>query len=208
MDARLAIPLPDGCIHRTSYLDEPQQLELWTLVQEKLGLFATRPGPRSHVQSVDTGYADLFCYGKWWDPGTYRYALEVHAIPDVLKEMADRIAAALWGEVPPWHSVLVNRYRPRQSRLGLHQDRSEHPLVLQSRSPVLTISIGAACIFQLGGFHADDEVQPIVLSSGDVFLLGGPSRLRFDGVRELLDRRPSFLNEQLRISLTFRQVEP
>src|SRR3954453_18815282 len=122
MDAQLAIPLPDGCIHRTGYLDEPQQLELWVLAQEKFGLFTTRPGPRSNVQGVEAGYADLFCYGKGWDPGTYRDTAEVYPIPDVLKAMADRITGALWGEAPPWHSVLVNRYRPGQSRLGLHQD--------------------------------------------------------------------------------------
>ncbi len=132
----------------------------------------------------------------------------MHPIPDVLKELADRIVAELWGDVPPWHTVLVNRYRPGKARLGLHQDRREDPAVLQLGSPVLTVSLGAACIFQLGGFRPEDEVQDVVLSSGDVFLFGGPSRLRFHGVRELLDHRPPFLDEHERISLTLRQVEP
>ena len=42
--------------------------------------------------------------------------------------------------------------------------------------------IGPPCLFLLGGLSKSDPAVPILLSSGDVLVIGGASRLRFHGV--------------------------
>ena len=47
---------------------------------------------------------------------------------------------------------------------------------------------------------------PIELRSGDAFVMGGPSRLRYHGVTRILrGSGPSALGLRERVSLTFRQ---
>jgi alkylated DNA repair protein (DNA oxidative demethylase) len=74
-------------------------------------------------------------------------------------------------------TALVNLY-DATARLGMHQDKDE-----QSRAPVVSLSIGNSCTFRFG--NTADRGRPytdVLLSSGDLFVFGGPSRLAYHGV--------------------------
>ena len=95
------------------------------------------------------------------------------AIPDAL--------LALWNEVSgfekPPEACLVNFYDP-DAKMGLHQDRDE----TEFAAPVVSVSLGDQCLFRVGGVSRSDPTRSFRLSSGDVFVFGGESRLVFHGV--------------------------
>lgn len=60
----------------------------------------------------------------------------------------------------------------------MHQDKDEH-----SDAPVVSLSIGATCIFRFGNTkNRNAPYTDIELRSGDLFVFGGPSRLAYHGV--------------------------
>src|SRR5258707_1495781 len=114
-----------------------------------------------------------------------------------------------------WHAVagyphdpeacLVNRYEP-SAKMGLHQDRDEQEFA----APVVSISLGDTCLFRVGGTKRTDPTRSFKLSSGDVVVLGGESRLAFHGVDRLYPGTSTLLAgwfpEGGRINLTLRRV--
>jgi alkylated DNA repair protein (DNA oxidative demethylase) len=96
-------------------------------------------------------------------------------------------------------ACLVNRYAAGAS-LGLHQDRDEMDLA----QPIVSVSIGAAAVFQLGGLKRSERLQSLSLHDGDVLVWGGPSRLRFHGVKAL---KPAHGGPDTRFNLTFRKAK-
>jgi alkylated DNA repair protein (DNA oxidative demethylase) len=78
--------------------------------------------------------------------------------------------------------------------MGLHQDKNERDY----SQPIVSVSIGASCNFQLGGLRRSDPVKSLVLHDGDVVVWGGGARLVFHGVRPV--------NAGLRHNLTFRKA--
>ena len=117
---------------------------------------------------------------------------------------------ALWEQTAgcpaPPQACLVNVY-DEDARMGLHLDRDEKDF----EAPVLSVSLGADCRFRLGGTKRSDAAQTFVLHSGDVFVLGGESRLRHHGVDRILPTLPAPLPPALlaggaRINLTLRRV--
>jgi DNA oxidative demethylase len=102
------------------------------------------------------------------------------AMPAAFTELAHEAACAVgWPGYAP-DACLVNRYAPGAG-LGLHQDRDE----LDHSQPIVSVSIGAACKFILGGMQRSSPVQSVALHDGDVMVWGGRSRLIFHGVRPL-----------------------
>jgi alkylated DNA repair dioxygenase AlkB len=90
--------------------------------------------------------------------------------------------------------------------MGLHQDKDESPETIATGTPVVSISLGDTARFLFGGLRRRDEIRPILLSSGDVFVFGGPSRLRFHGVSRIQPgTAPGALSLDGRLNLTFRQ---
>ena len=73
------------------------------------------------------------------------------------------------------------------AKMGLHQDRDE----LEFDAPVISISLGNSCLFRLGGRTRSEPTRSIRLSSGDVLVLGGTSRLAFHGVDRIYPAHPS-----------------
>ena len=60
--------------------------------------------------------------------------------------------------------------------------------------------------FLFGGVRRKDPVEALPLESGDAFVFGGPSRLRYHGVSRILPgSAPSALGFSGRFNLTFRQ---
>lgn len=101
----------------------------------------------------------------------------------------------------PPEACLVNWYEPT-ARMGLHQDRDEQDFA----APVLSVSLGDACRFRLGGTTRKDPTRSFELRSGDVMLLAGPKRLAFHGVDRILSGTSTLLDRPGRINLTLRRV--
>ena len=119
-------------------------------------------------------------------------------MPQVLAEFAVRCAVrAGFPEFRP-DSCHINRYQAG-AKLGLHQDRHECDL----KQPIVSISLGLECTFLLGGFARTDDAKRILLEHGDVLVWGGPSRMRFHGVKPL---KPGHhpMTGPYRYNLTFR----
>jgi alkylated DNA repair protein (DNA oxidative demethylase) len=103
----------------------------------------------------------------------------------------------------PPEACLVNWYAPT-AKMGLHQDRDERELA----APVLSVSLGDACRFRIGGTGRKDKTRAFELRSGDVLLLAGANRLAFHGVDRILPGTSTLLEKPGRINLTLRRVTP
>lgn len=101
----------------------------------------------------------------------------------------------------PPEACLVNHYGGG-AKMGLHQDRDEEDFA----APVVSISLGDTAIFRIGGTERGGRTQTIKLQSGDVLVLGGPSRLCFHGIDRVLSGTSSLLKDGGRINLTLRRV--
>ncbi len=139
----------------------------------------------------------------------YRYEIR-HPLTRRLWPPIPPQALAAWeiltGYAKPPEACLVNVYDD-ESRMGLHQDRDEQDL----DAPILSISLGADCRFKLGGLKRANISTPMILSSGDVLVLSGASRLRFHGVDRILPTMAAPLPGPLaaigaRVNLTLRRV--
>ncbi len=103
----------------------------------------------------------------------------------------------------PPDACLVNIY-DADARMGLHQDKDEADFSI----PVLSISLGDAAMFRLGGPNRNDPTRSIKLTSGDVCLLSGPARLWFHGVDRILPGSSRLIPGGGRINLTLRRARP
>jgi DNA oxidative demethylase len=86
--------------------------------------------------------------------------------------------------------------------MGLHQDRDEDDL----SAPVLSVSLGDTAIFRVGGLRRTDPTRSIRLTSGDVLILEGESRLAFHGIDRVLPGTSTLLPSGGRLNLTLRRV--
>jgi DNA oxidative demethylase len=150
----------------------------------------TNCGPLGWVSDID-GYRYQPLHpetGKPWPP-----------IPEPL--------LAAWrghANVPaPPEACLVNWYEGK-ARMGLHQDKDESELA----APVLSVSLGDACLFRHGGLKRSDPTRSVKLESGDLLVIGGPSRLCFHGVDRIYPSTSDLLPKGGRINLTLRRVTP
>ncbi|MBN9442060.1 MAG: alpha-ketoglutarate-dependent dioxygenase AlkB family protein [Bosea sp. (in: a-proteobacteria)] len=112
---------------------------------------------------------------------------------------------ALWGELSgyahPPEACLVNHYAAG-AKMGLHQDRDEQDF----DAPVLSVSLGDAALFRIGGATRGGRTTSLKLSSGDVLLFGGEARLAYHGIDRILSGSSTLLPEGGRINLTLRRV--
>jgi len=86
--------------------------------------------------------------------------------------------------------------------MGLHQDRDEEDLA----APVVSLSLGDACLFRIGGPRRQGPTRSFRLASGDALVLGGQARLAFHGVDRIIPGTSTLLVEGGRINLTLRRV--
>ncbi len=154
----------------------------------------------------------MLCLGRHWNPLTYTYTptradydeAPVAPVPEDWVELAASAALAAGFEFRP-DICLVNFYGP-EGRMGLHQDKDESPASLAAGRPVVSISLGDAARFQFGGFTRREPADTMRLESGDVFVFGGPARLRYHGVSRIVPgTAPPALAIDGRFNLTFRQ---
>lgn len=163
-----------------------------------------RGGGRMHVR--------MMCLGRHWNPLTYTYEATradhddapVAPVPEPWAHLASRAAADAGFDVRP-DIALINFY-DADGRMGLHQDKDEGSASLAAGLPVVSISLGDTARFLFGGLRRRDAVESLLLESGDVFVFGGPARLRYHGVSRIVPQTaPAPLGIEGRYNLTFRQ---
>ena len=81
----------------------------------------------------------------------------------------------------------------------------ERPETLTAGVPIVSVSLGDTARFVVGGLARREPTRPVLLRSGDVLVMGGPSRLRFHGVTRIVPgTAPAGLGPG-RFNLTLRQ---
>lgn len=121
--------------------------------------------------------------GYHYDWEKRKYASQYNTFPPELSILCSDIAHACNGSYRlSSQAGIVNLY-PRGAVMGGHQDDAEITL----DHPVVSLSIGCACVFLVGGLSKEETPVPILLHSGDVVVLGGPSRLRYHGVGKVFN---------------------
>ncbi|MFE4694018.1 alpha-ketoglutarate-dependent dioxygenase AlkB family protein [Streptomyces sp. NPDC056749] len=188
---RPAREIAPGAWHVPDWLTPAQQRELVTACRA----WATGPVPIRHTRLPRGGVMSVqtVCVGWHWQP--YRYTRtaddvngrRVAEFPDWMVRLGRRAVLAAYGdetsaqEYTP-DTALINFYDGR-ARMGMHQDKEE-----RSSAPVVSLSIGDTCVFRVG--NTETRTRPytdVELSSGDLFVLGGPSRFAYHGVPKVLE---------------------
>ena len=138
------------------------------------------------------------------DRAGYRYQ-ETHpgtgkpwpAIPDMVLDVWRKVS----GYPHDPQACLVNFYHDG-AKMGLHRDEDEEDFA----APVVSISLGDTAVFRLGGPERGGKTESFKLSSGDVLVMGGQSRLCYHGIDRVLTGTSSLLKDGGRINLTLRRV--
>jgi DNA oxidative demethylase len=142
--------------------------------------------------------------GWMTDEGGYRYQPTHPATGAPWPPIPDSLLRA-WTELSgyplPPQACLVNVYGP-DARMGLHQDRDEEDF----DAPVVSLSLGDACLFRIGGTRRQGPTRSFRLASGDALVLGGAARLAFHGVDRIIPGTSTLIAEGGRINLTLRRV--
>jgi alkylated DNA repair protein (DNA oxidative demethylase) len=205
-----AVSLAPGATWLRGWLTPDEQRALVTRCREFMD------GPvGGYVPTVRGGGSmrvRMTCLGRHWNARTYTYEATrgdhdgrpVGAVPDDWVALATRLAGHAGQTMRP-DVCLINWYGA-DGRMGLHQDKDESPASIAAGAPVVSISLGDSARFLFGGTRRRDPVETLWLESGDVFVFGGPARLRYHGVTRILPgSAPSALGIEGRFNLTFRQ---
>ena len=109
--------------------------------------------------------------------------------------------AAIAPAAPPPEACLINFYTAG-ARMGLHQDRDEQ----EFSAPVVSLSLGDAALFRVGGLERNAPTRSFRLASGDAMALAGEGRLAFHGVDRIIAGSSTLIPQGGRINLTLRRV--
>ena len=198
-----------GLVLFQSRLSPADQRELWATCRA----LADGPVPM-YTPTVRGGKkmsVGMLCLGKHWNGLTYKYedtrsdfdGLPVPGIPAKLAELATAAAADAGFEMRP--DLCIMNYYTADAKLGVHQDKDERPETIAAGIPIVSISLGEAARFVVGGLSRKEPTNPMILRSGDVLVMGGPSRLRYHGVTRILPGTAPEGTGPGRMNLTFRQ---
>jgi DNA oxidative demethylase len=199
---------PKGIRHIPGFLDRDRQealveairdvvaeAPLYTPVMPRSGqpmsVRMTNCGALGWVTDQERGYRYQATHpmtGRLWPP-----------IPGMLIDIWNETSGT---DILP-EACLVNYYGP-DAKMGLHQDKDEREL----SAPVVSISLGDACLFRVGGVRREERTISFRLESGDVVIIGGENRLAFHGVDRIYPGTSALLKREGRINLTLRRVNP
>jgi DNA oxidative demethylase len=185
--------LAPGAVHVPDWLALDRQRQLvracreWASEGPGIRAAVMPNGSRMSVRSV--------CLGWHWYP--YRYSRTrddqdgspVAPFPEWLGDLGREAVAAAYGATERARDyrpdiALINHYG-EGAKMGLHRDSDE-----QAPDPVVSFSIGAACVFRFG--NTENRGRPwtdVELLSGDLVVFGDESRLAYHGVPKLLPDR-------------------
>jgi len=200
-----------GAVHLPGWLTIEEQRHLVTACRDwgrpPAGMRHT-PMPSGGRMSVQT-----VCLGWHWMP--YRYSrtaddvdgAPVKPFPGWLADLGRRAVADAYDAKAQATSyrpdvALINFYDER-AKMGMHADKDE-----RSRAPVVSLSLGSACVFRFG--NAESRGRPwhdVALESGDLFVFGGVARLAFHGVMKTVPaaERPDIGLPAGRLNITLRE---
>jgi alkylated DNA repair protein (DNA oxidative demethylase) len=203
----MAVP---GAYHLPHYLSLQRQMALVdhcrALMDGAVPAYVpiVRGGGKMHVR--------MLCLGRHWNAKTYQYEatradyddLPAPALPADFRTLAQEIGASVGMTTDP--DLCILNYYNAEGRMGLHQDKDEGKRSIEAGIPVVSVSLGDTAQFLFGGLKRREPVAAIPLESGDAFVFGGPSRLRYHGVSRITPlTAPPELDLTGRFNLTLRQ---
>ena len=100
--------------------------------------------------------------------------------PEDFANLCRQISQVVQQDITP-EAAIINYY-PVGSCMGGHIDDAEHDLA----KPIISISLGRAAVYLIGGQTKDVAPTPILLRSGDAVLMTGESRLCYHGIASIL----------------------
>lgn len=161
---------------------------------QPLSVLMTNFGPLGWVTDKEKGYR--------YEPSHPQTGAPWPALPARLMQLWQDVADY---PAPP-EACLVNWYAPT-SKMGMHIDWDEEA----TDAAVVSISLGDKARFRLGGPKRGGKTASMVLSSGDVVVLGGDARRCYHGVDRIYPGTSTLLREENfpgggRINLTMRRV--
>jgi len=197
--------MTSGLRHLPGYFDRAAQEDLVASLREALAKapLYTPVMPKSG-RPLTVRMSNLGPLGWVTDQSGYRYQ---PTYPETGKPWPAIPAAVMevWHKVAQYphepEACLVNYYR-EGAKLGLHRDEDEEDFA----APVVSISLGDTAIFRIGGLERQGKTETLKLSSGDVLVLGGASRLRYHGIDRVLSGTSTLLKDGGRLNLTLRRV--
>ncbi|HEX2444696.1 MAG TPA: alpha-ketoglutarate-dependent dioxygenase AlkB [Vicinamibacterales bacterium] len=153
----------------------------------------------------------MLCLGRHWNALTYAYEptrsdfdnLPAPPLPGDFVTLASEAAARAGFDMQP--DLCIMNFYDAGSRMGVHQDKDERRDTIEAGVPIVSVSLGDTARFVLGGLTRREPTRPILLRSGDVFVMGGPARLRFHGVTRILPGTAPPGTGPGRFNLTFRK---
>ena len=195
----------DGLRIYPAYLDRQRQVDLLAALRR---VFAEAPLFTPHMPKSGRPFSvrmsNCGTLGWFSDAGGYRYERGHPETGRPWPPIPDAVMA-VWNDLAdyphPPEACLINYYEAT-ARMGLHQDRDEQDF----SAPVVSISLGDACLFRIGGAKRNAPTRSFRLGSGDVLVLGGGARLAFHGVDRIYPGTSTLLGEGGRINLTLRRV--
>lgn len=201
--------LADGLVLFERRLDLPAQQHLWEMCRQ----LSEGPVPM-YTPTVRGGKkmsVGMLCLGKHWNGMTYDYedarsdfdGLPVPPIPPEMAGIAQRAAADAGFTMQP--DLCIMNFYGLDAKLGVHQDKDERKETIAAGIPIVSVSLGDAGRFVIGGLSRRDPTSPLILRSGDVLVMGGPSRLRYHGITRILPGTAPEGTGPGRFNLTFRQ---
>jgi len=197
--------MTNGLDYFHSYFDRTAQEALVATLEQQLAMapFYTPVMPRSG-RPFTVRMSNLGRLGWVSDRAGYRYQAQHPEtggpwppIPPMVMEVWRKVSS--YPHEP--EACLVNYYR-EGAKMGLHRDEDEEDF----SAPVVSISLGDTAIFRIGGMERSGKTETLKLTSGDVLVMGGPSRLRYHGIDRVLTGTSSLLKEGGRLNLTLRRV--
>ena len=205
----MQVTLAPGLVLLQSRLSPAEQRELW----HECRALAEGPAPM-YAPTVRGGKkmsVGMLCLGKHWNAQTYAYEerrsdydrLAVPPLPGRFADLAKDAAAAAGFTLRP--DICIMNYYTSEAKMGVHQDKDERPETIAAGFPIVSVSLGDEARFVVGGLSRREPTFPVMLKSGDVILMGGPSRLRFHGVTRILPGTAPAGTGPGRFNLTFRQ---
>jgi alkylated DNA repair protein (DNA oxidative demethylase) len=202
------IDLPDGCRLMRGLLSASEQEAIAGDIKEIIAL-APLYYPRMPRTGRQLSVAMTNCGPLGWfsdKEGGYRYVTSHPLTGRPWPPMPERLIA-LWRHVVGYRNepqaCLINHYSGK-AKMGLHRDEDE----ADRAAPILSISLGDSALFRLGGLKRSDPTVSFPLHSGDMLVMGGPSRLIYHGIVRLLPGTSALLAGGGRMNLTLRRVTP
>jgi alkylated DNA repair protein (DNA oxidative demethylase) len=196
----------EGFRHLSGFLDARRQGELLGHIRSVL-LAAPLYAPTMPRTGKPFSVRMSNCGPLGWvsdKVGGYRYQA-THPVTGQPWPPMPAMLLAIWREVAgypsPPQACLVNYYAAG-AKMGSHRDEDE----ADTRAPVVSISLGDAATFHVGGLRRTDPKDRLTLRSGDVVVLGGAARMAYHGIDRIHAGTSALLPEGGRFNLTLRRV--